>query len=138
MGVYLIMKNDNKLTKLKNYARKLKQDLFVLYLSYKDNRTPWYAKAVAICVVAYAFSPIDLIPDFIPVLGYLDDLILVPLGISLALKLIPPHIIEENRIMAEEMKKNEKPKNWLVGILFILIWILLAVWIGKLIFELTS
>ncbi len=138
MGVYLIMKNDNKLTKFKNYARKLKQDLFVLYLSYKDNRTPWYAKAVAICVVAYAFSPIDLIPDFIPVLGYLDDLILVPLGISLALKLIPPHIIEENRTMAEEMKKNGKPKNWLVGILFILIWILLAVWIGNLIFELTS
>ncbi|MGI8384186.1 YkvA family protein [Robertmurraya sp. P23] len=132
------MKNDNKLTKFKNYARKLKQDLFVLYLSYKDNRTPWYAKAVAICVVAYAFSPIDLIPDFIPVLGYLDDLILVPLGISLALKLIPPHIIEENRTMAEEMKKNGKPKNWLVGILFILIWILLAVWIGNLIFELTS
>jgi uncharacterized membrane protein YkvA (DUF1232 family) len=138
MGGYLIMKNDNKLTKFKNYARKLKQDLFVLYLSYKDNRTPWYAKAVAICVVAYAFSPIDLIPDFIPVLGYLDDLILVPLGISLALKLIPPHIIEENRTMAEEMKKNGKPKNWLVGILFILIWILLAVWIGNLIFELTS
>ncbi|MGG7621232.1 YkvA family protein [Bacillus coreaensis] len=132
------MKNDNKLTKFKNYARKLKQDLFVLYLSYKDNRTPWYAKAVAICVVAYAFSPIDLIPDFIPVLGYLDDLILVPLGISLALKLIPPHIIEENRTMAEEMKKNGKPKNWLVGILFILIWILLAVWIGNLIFELIS
>jgi len=138
MGVYLIMKNDNKLTKFKNYARKLKQDLFVLYLSYKDNRTPWYAKAVAICVVAYALSPIDLIPDFIPVLGYLDDLILVPLGISLALKLIPPHIIEENRTMAEEMKKNGNPKNWLVGILFILIWILLAVWIGNLIFELTS
>ncbi|MGM0874895.1 MAG: YkvA family protein [Bacillota bacterium] len=131
------MEKDNKLTKLKNYARKLKQDLFVLYLSYKDNRTPWYAKAVAICVVAYAFSPIDLIPDFIPVLGYLDDLILVPLGISFALKLIPPHVIEENRIMAEEMKKNGKPKNWLVGILFILIWILLAVWIGKLIKDIT-
>ncbi|MFD4928379.1 YkvA family protein [Peribacillus butanolivorans] len=127
------MKADNKLTNLKNYARKLKQDLFVLYLSYKDNRTPWYAKAVAICVVAYAFSPIDLIPDFIPVLGYLDDIILVPLGISLALKLIPPHVIEENREMAENMKKNGKPKNWFVGILFILIWVLFAVWVGKVI-----
>lgn len=81
---------------LNNYARKLKQELFVLYLSYKDRRTPWYAKAIAICVVAYAFSPIDLIPDFIPVLGYLDDLIVVPFGISLALKLIPPIVIEEN------------------------------------------
>jgi uncharacterized membrane protein YkvA (DUF1232 family) len=93
---------------------------------------------VAICVVSYAFSPIDLIPDFIPVLGYLDDLILVPLGISLALKLIPPHVIEENREMAEVMKKNGKPKNWLVGILFILIWMLFAFWIGNLIIDLTS
>jgi len=134
----LIMKNDNKLTQLKNFAIKLKQDTFVLYLSYKDDRTPWYAKAVAICVVAYAFSPIDLIPDFIPVLGYLDDLILVPLGISLALKLIPPHVIEENRIKAEEIKKNGKPKNWLVGTLFIIIWILLAFWCGKFIIDLTT
>jgi uncharacterized membrane protein YkvA (DUF1232 family) len=132
------MKNDNKLTQLKNYAIKLKQDTFVLYLSYKDDRTPWYAKAVAICVVAYAFSPIDLIPDFIPVLGYLDDLILVPLGIALAFKLIPPHVIEENRVKAEEMKKNGKPKNWLVGTLFIIIWILLAVWSGNLIIDLTT
>jgi uncharacterized membrane protein YkvA (DUF1232 family) len=131
------MKNDNKLTKLKNYARKLKQDIFVLYLSYKDDRTPWYAKAVAICVVAYAFSPIDLIPDFIPVLGYLDDLILVPLGIALAFKLIPLQVIEENRVMAEEMKKNGKPKNWLVGTLFIIIWIIFAVWSVKLIIDLT-
>lgn len=126
------MENESKLSKLKNYARKLKQDLFVLYLSYKDNRTPWYAKVIAICVVAYAFSPIDLIPDFIPVLGYVDDLIIVPLGISLALKLIPHHIIKDNREKAEEMKKFGKPKNWFVGILFILIWVLLVVWICKL------
>ncbi|MEK4029393.1 YkvA family protein [Pseudobacillus sp. FSL P4-0506] len=129
------MKNESILSKLKSYARKLKQNLFVLYLSYRDNRTPWYAKVVAICVVAYAFSPIDLIPDFIPVLGYLDDLIIVPLGISLALKLIPLHIIEDNREKAEEMRKNGKPRNWLVGILFILIWILVAVWIYKLVVQ---
>ncbi|WNB90890.1 YkvA family protein [Bacillus sp. NEB1478] len=121
------------LNKLKNYAKKLKQDLFVIYLSYKDHRTPWHAKAVAICVVAYAFSPIDLIPDFIPVLGYLDDLIIVPLGISLALKLIPQIVIDENREMAEQIKQKGKPKNWFVGIIFIMIWILLAVWIGKLV-----
>ena len=128
------MEQENTLTKLKNYARKLKQNLFVLYLAYKDNRVPWYAKWVAICVVAYAFSPIDLIPDFIPVLGYLDDIIIVPLGISLALKLIPAYIIEENREKAEEIRKNGKPKNWFVAVLFILIWILLAFWVGKLLY----
>ena len=128
------MEQENTLTKLKNYARKLKQNLFVLYLAYKDNRVPWYAKWVAICVVAYAFSPIDLIPDFIPVLGYLDDIIIVPLGISLALKLIPAYIIEDNREKAEEIRKNGKPKNWFVAVLFILIWISLAFWVGKLLY----
>ena len=126
------------LNRLKNYAQKLKKDIFVLYLSYKDSRTPLVAKIVAICVVAYAFSPIDLIPDFIPILGYLDDLILVPLGISLALKLIPNEVINENRKMAELLKNNSKPKNWFVGILFIIIWILFAVWIGKLLFRMFS
>jgi uncharacterized membrane protein YkvA (DUF1232 family) len=132
------MEKNSLLTKLKTYAKKLKQNLFALYLSYKDNRTPWYAKAVAICVVAYAFSPIDLIPDFIPIIGYLDDLILVPLGISLALKLIPPHVIKDNWETAEAMKQNGKPKNWFVGSLFIIIWILFAVWIGKTIMDLAS
>ncbi|MFC0475510.1 YkvA family protein [Robertmurraya beringensis] len=130
------MEQQNTLTKLKNYARNLKQNIFILYLSYKDNRVPWYAKLVAICVVAYAFSPIDLIPDFIPVLGYLDDLIIVPLGISLALKLIPTYIMEENREKAEEIRKNGKPKNWFVAVFFILIWILLAFWVGKLLYGL--
>lgn len=129
------MEKQNALTKLKSYAKKLKQNLFVLYLSYKDSRVPWYAKLVAICVVAYAFSPIDLIPDFIPVLGYLDDLIIVPLGISFALKLIPHLIIEENRVKAEEMRQNGKPKNWFVGIIFIVIWVLLAYWVGTALYE---
>ena len=128
------MEQKNTLAKLKNYARKLKQNLFVLYLSYKDKRVSWYAKLIAICVVAYAFSPIDLIPDFIPVLGYLDDLIIIPLGISLALKLIPPYIIDENRKRAEEIRKYGKPKNWFVGILFILIWLILAFLVGKLLY----
>jgi uncharacterized membrane protein YkvA (DUF1232 family) len=129
------MQTQNTLTKLKSLAKKLKQDLFVLYFSYKDKRVPWYAKAVAICVVAYAFSPIDLIPDFIPVLGYLDDLLLIPLGISLALKLIPSIVIEENRAKAEGLRKIGKPKNWFVGFLFIFIWIIFAIWTGKLIFR---
>lgn len=130
------MEQENTFTKLKKYVRKLKQNLFVLYLSYKDNRVPWYARLVAICVVAYAFSPIDLIPDFIPILGYLDDLIIVPLGILLALKLIPPYIIEENKDKAEEIRKKGKPKNWFVAVLFILIWFLLAFWFGKLLYGL--
>ncbi|MEH7121248.1 YkvA family protein, partial [Neobacillus vireti] len=113
--------------------RKLKQNLFVLYLSYKDKKTPWYAKAVAICVVAYAFSPIDLIPDFIPIVGYLDDLIIVPLGISFALKLIPSNILDNHQVQAEELRKKGKPKNWFVGFLFILTWIAVAVWWGKVI-----
>ncbi|WML58669.1 YkvA family protein [Neobacillus sp. PS2-9] len=125
------MEQHHALTKLKNYARKLKQNLFLLYLSYKDSRVPCYAKLVAICVVAYAFSPIDLIPDFIPILGYLDDLIIVPLGISLALKLIPPFIIEENRAKAEEIRQKGKPKNWFVAVLFMLIWLFIAIWISK-------
>lgn len=129
------MKNNKKLSKLKSFAKRLKQNLFVLYLSYQDSRTPWYAKVVAICVVAYAFSPIDLIPDFIPVLGYLDDLIIVPLGILLALKLIPTNVIVDNLKAAEELKQNGKPKNWLVGVLFILIWILFVLWIGKIILD---
>lgn len=129
------MKNNKKLSKLKSFAKRLKQNLFVLYLSYQDSRTPWYAKVVAICVVAYAFSPIDLIPDFIPVLGYLDDLIIVPLGILLALKLIPTNVIVDNLKAAEELKQNGKPKNWLVGVLFILIWILFVLWIGKIIID---
>jgi uncharacterized membrane protein YkvA (DUF1232 family) len=121
--------------KLKGLARKLKQNLYVLFLAYKDPRVPWYAKLFAISVVAYAFSPIDLIPDFIPILGYLDDLIIVPLGIILALKLIPSSIIEEYRIKAEEVRKNGKPKNWVMGVLFIAIWISLAVWTGILIMR---
>ncbi|WP_230199393.1 YkvA family protein [Bacillus ndiopicus] len=127
--------NNSFMSKLKVFAKKLKQNLFVLYLSYKDTRTPWYAKLVAILVVAYAFSPIDLIPDFIPILGYLDDLIIVPLGIALALKLIPPHIIEDNKEAAEKLKQSGKPKNWFVAILFIVIWIIFAAWISKIIIN---
>lgn len=86
-------------------------------------------------MVSYAFSPIDLIPDFIPVLGYLDDLIIVPLGITLALKMIPQEVIQDCRNKAEEIRKNGKPKNWVAGALFMLVWILLAVWIGTVCFE---
>jgi len=83
--------------KLKSRARTLKDEIFVVYLAAKDPRTPWYAKAIGICTVAYALSPIDLIPDFIPILGYLDDIIIVPAGIALAIRLIPAEVLEDAR-----------------------------------------
>ena len=89
--------------KLKIRARALKADTLALYFAVRDPRTPWYAKAVAAAVVAYAFSPFDLIPDFIPVIGYLDDLVVVPLGIALALKLVPHSVMSDCRKRASEV-----------------------------------
>lgn len=124
------------LERMRSKAREIKRNVFVLFLAYKDPRVPWYAKWFAALVIAYAFSPIDLIPDFIPVLGYLDDVIIVPLGITLALKMIPQSIIEECRDKAEEIGKNGKLKNWVAGSIFILIWILLAIWIVSVCYKL--
>jgi uncharacterized membrane protein YkvA (DUF1232 family) len=120
---------------MKTWARGIKRNVFVLFLAYRDPRVPWYAKLFAALVVAYAFSPIDLIPDFIPILGYLDDLIIVPLGIALALKMIPPVVVEQCRVRAEEIRNNGKPKNWITGAIFILVWVLLAVWLGSLCYK---
>ncbi|WP_430216895.1 YkvA family protein [Paenibacillus humicus] len=121
------------LQKLKQIAKLLKSNLIVLYLSYRDPRVKWYAKWFTLCVVAYAFSPIDFIPDFIPVLGYVDDLIIVPLGIVLALKMIPSDVIEENKIKAQKIQA--KPKNWFTAALFILVWVLLAFWIASYVYN---
>ncbi|MCM3141940.1 YkvA family protein [Brevibacillus sp. MER 51] len=112
---------------IKRKAKSLKLEAYVLYFAYKDSRVSWYAKLFAILVVAYAFSPIDLIPDFIPILGYLDDIILVPLGIWLALKLIPEPVISDCREKAQQLLTKGKPKNWIIGVLFIFIWILLGI-----------
>jgi uncharacterized membrane protein YkvA (DUF1232 family) len=111
---------------LKQQARRLKAELYALYLAYKDPRVPWYARVVAACVVGYAFSPIDLIPDFVPVLGYLDDLILVPLGIVLAIRLIPPDILGECRLRAQEELRQGKPVNRIAAGVIVAIWVLLA------------
>ena len=86
-------------------------------------RTPWYAKVIAICTVAYAFSPIDLIPDFIPILGYLDDLVLIPVGIKLAIKMIPKDIMDESHEKAKE-SESTKPISWVGAFFVILVWIL--------------
>jgi uncharacterized membrane protein YkvA (DUF1232 family) len=115
----------NGFNQLKTKAKKIKKEVRVLYLAYRRPDVPWYAKLAAILVVGYALSPIDLIPDFVPVLGYLDDIILVPLGISLVIKLIPSNILEECRAQEDEVFKDGKPKNLIAGGLIICIWILL-------------
>ncbi len=95
------------ITKLKNRARALKREAYALYIAARDPRVPWYARVFLALVVAHTFSPIDLIPDFIPVLGYLDDLIVTPLGIFLALKMIPPEVMVDARQKAEGLSQKE-------------------------------
>lgn len=121
--------------KIKAWAKKLKRQTFVLYLAYKDERVPWYTKIFIVCVVSYAFSPIDLIPDFIPILGLLDDVIIVPLGIMFALKMISKDVIADCEIEAEKIMKNGKPKNWIAGILIVLVWSILIVWMMKELYQ---
>lgn len=110
--------------RLRARACQLKRETRALYYAYRDPRTPWYARLFAAVVVAYAFSPIDLIPDFIPVLGYLDDLIMLPLGVALALRLIPPGVIVDARAHAAEMEG--KPTNWIAAGVIVTVWIALA------------
>lgn len=119
------------LDRLRRRARQLKTELYALYLAYRDPRVPWYARVVAACVVGYAFSPIDLIPDPIPILGYLDDLVLVPLGIALALRLIPPAVLAECRARAAE--HQDQPTSWIAAAVIVAVWLLLAglaLWFG--------
>jgi uncharacterized membrane protein YkvA (DUF1232 family) len=111
----------------KQRARKPKAELYALYLAYRDPRVPWHARVFAALVVGYAFSPIDLIPDPIPVLGYLDDLVVVPLGIALALRLIPAPVMADCRAKAQEAADSGKPVNWVAAGVIVAIWILLAV-----------
>ena len=106
--------------RLRGWAERLRRDVYAIYLAARDPRVPWYAKAAALLVALYAVSPIDLIPDFIPVLGQLDDLILVPLGVLLAARLIPDVLLAEHRAAAAAMV--EEPTDWRVGALFIGIW----------------
>ncbi|PTM56584.1 YkvA family protein [Desmospora activa] len=107
--------------RLQAWAKQLKRELYALYFAYRHPRTPWYAKLLTALVVAYAFSPIDLIPDFIPILGYLDDLVLLPLGIALALRMIPADVLQQSRQQAEKMES--RPKNWVTAALILLVWL---------------
>jgi uncharacterized membrane protein YkvA (DUF1232 family) len=110
----------------KRRVRHLKSETYALYLAYRDPRVPWYAKAFAALVVAYAFSPIDLIPDFVPLLGYLDDLLLVPLGIALSIKMIPADVLDECRERARADLDRVQPTSRLAAIVIVGIWLLLA------------
>ena len=109
--------------RLRGWARQIKRDVHALYLAAGDPRVPWYAKVAAIAVAAYALSPIDLIPDFIPILGYLDDLLIVPLGILLAVKLVPQHLMAEFRAEAVRADGERMLGRWGAAVI-VALWIL--------------
>lgn len=111
----------------KQQAKLLKVEVYALYLAYRDPRVPWYARIFTACVVGYAFSPIDLIPDFIPVIGYLDDLVLIPLGIKVAISMIPANVMTESREKAREIIRQGKPVNRIAAVIIVSIWLILAV-----------
>lgn len=118
------------LEKLKQAARRLKAETFALYLAARHPETPWVAKLLVAAIVAYAFSPIDLIPDFIPVIGYLDDLVLLPLGIALAIRLVPPAVLAECRARADEVMAGGRPVSRVAGAVVVVVWLALlcSVW----------
>jgi uncharacterized membrane protein YkvA (DUF1232 family) len=116
------------LPRIKAWASNLKRDSHAVYLASRDPRVPWYAKALAVAVAAYALSPIDLIPDFIPVIGYLDDLIIVPLGIWLVVSLVPDEVMAECRAKASEAGQRPASRAGMVAI--VLLWIAGALALG--------
>ena len=120
---------------LKQKAKRLKTETYILYLAYRDPRVAWYAKAFMFIIVADALSPIDLIPDFIPVLGYVDDLIIVPAGIFLALKMIPKEVLEECRERARSEPIAGKAK-WIATLVIISVWLLVLYFLIRLIWQL--
>jgi uncharacterized membrane protein YkvA (DUF1232 family) len=110
------------------WARRIKIDTYALYLACRDPRTPWHVRLLAAGIVAYAFSPIDLIPDFVPVLGYLDDLLIVPLGIALAIRLLPDAVLADCRERAQGAA--DRPTSRLAAVVIVAIWLALAVAAG--------
>ncbi len=119
------------LERARQWARIVRRDVHAIYLAARDPRVPWYAKALAACVAGYALSPIDLIPDFIPVLGYLDDLVIVPLGILAVVRLIPPDILAQHRAAA--LAAQDKPASRAAAAVIVSIWLgatLLAAWLA--------
>jgi uncharacterized membrane protein YkvA (DUF1232 family) len=119
------MKGKDAFRRLRERAHRLKREVYALYLAIRDRETPWYAKLLGAIVVGYALSPIDLIPDFIPILGQLDDLILVPVGISLVLRLIPAPILERSRRRAEIELSGKKLVSKLAAAIIVAFWLTL-------------
>jgi uncharacterized membrane protein YkvA (DUF1232 family) len=119
------------LAALRARVRAIEADTFALYLASRDPRVPWIAKAVAAITVAYALSPVDLIPDFIPVLGYLDDLVLIPLGLALAIRLIPHAILAEHRAEAARRFAPGGPRSRVGAVLVGVVWLLAVVWLVR-------
>jgi uncharacterized membrane protein YkvA (DUF1232 family) len=117
----------------REWARSIKRDVVALWYAARDPRVPWYAKAVAACVVAYALSPIDLIPDFIPVLGYLDEVILLPALIWFTVRLLPPEVLQSSREQAERWmaERAAQPRSWAAGVAIVVIWLLVAVVLSR-------
>jgi uncharacterized membrane protein YkvA (DUF1232 family) len=114
------------LTAWRAWARRLQAEAYALYLACRDPRVPWYARLWAALVVAYAFSPLDLIPDFVPVLGHLDDLVLVPLGLALALRLVPPAVLADCRARARAQLTAGRPTSRAVTVAIVATWLLIA------------
>jgi uncharacterized membrane protein YkvA (DUF1232 family) len=114
------------LDSLRNRARLLKRETLALFLAAKDPRTPWYAKLLAVAIVAYALSPIDLIPDFIPVLGYLDELVLIPAGIALVIRLVPPEVMADARERAADVVGTAKKTAIWAAVVIVAIWLVIA------------
>jgi uncharacterized membrane protein YkvA (DUF1232 family) len=110
----------------KRRARRLKAETYTLYLAYRHPRTPWYAKVFAALIVGYVFSPIDPIPDFIPVVGLLDELVVVPIGVILARKMIPEGVFAECREKAREVAEGEKPVSLVAAVVVVAVWLLCA------------
>jgi uncharacterized membrane protein YkvA (DUF1232 family) len=117
----------------KDRVKTLRQETFTLYLACRHPRAPWYAKLLALIVVAYALSPIDLIPDFIPVLGYLDDLVLIPLGLMLVIRLIPADVLAECRQKSEEIVARAARAGKIAAVVIVAIWLFVAALIVRLI-----
>lgn len=117
------------LQQAKSWARQIKQDVVAVYFAARDPRTPLLARVLALLVAAYALSPIDLIPDFIPVLGYLDDLLIVPLGLLVVIRLLPPEVLADARARATTVLA--KPRSRVAAVCFVLVWLLAGAWLVR-------
>ena len=123
---------------LKEKARLLKREISVIGLAVQDPRTPWYARILAAAVIAYAFSPVDLVPDFIPVLGYLDDLVLIPAGIALTIRLIPAEVMADARLRCDTQRVEKSWLRYLTAGLIVLLWLVVLAWCVRLVYNLAA